>query len=46
MNRVKTLFILDFLADVVPWRSVFHLHPVTPLFFKSDNSKLAQTYFG
>ena len=25
---------------------VFHLHPVTPLSFKSDDSNFVQNYFG
>ena len=37
-----------FLAGVVPGPGgdVFHLHPVTPLAFKSDDSNFVQNYFG
>ena len=35
-----------FLAGVVPGRGVFHLHPVTPLSFNSDDSNFVQNYFG
>ena len=41
-----TLFIPGFLAGVVPGRGVFHLHPVTPLSSKSDDSNFVQNYFG
>ena len=37
-----TLFIPGFLAGVVPERGVFHLHPVTPLSLKSDDSNFVQ----
>ena len=40
-----TLFIPGFLAGVRPGRGVFHLHPVTPLSFKSDDSNFVQNYF-
>ena len=35
-----------FLAGVVPWKGVFHLHPMTPLSLKSDDSNFVQHYFG
>ena len=35
-----------FLAGVVPGGGVFHLHPVTPLSVKSDDSNFVQNYFG
>ena len=35
---------VGFLACVV--RGGFHLHPVTPLSFKSDDSNFVQNYFG
>ena len=45
VSKALTLFIPGFFG----WCStggVFHLHPVTPLFFKSDDSNLAQNYSG
>ena len=36
---------MAFLAGVV-LGGVFHLHPVTPLSFKSDDSNFVQNYFG
>ena len=39
-----TLLIQGFLAGVVP--GAFHLHPVTHLSLKSDDSNFVQNYFG
>ena len=41
-----TLFILGFFGWCSTGRGgVFHLHPGTPLFLKSDNSNFVENYF-
>ena len=41
-----TLFIPGFFGWCSTGKGVFHLHPVTPLSFKSDDSDFVQNYFG
>ena len=46
VSAILTQFILGFLPGVVPGMGVFHLHPATPLSFKSDDSNFVQNSFG
>ena len=48
MSRVNFIITGAFLAGVAPGGGggVFHLHSVTPLPFKSDDSNFVQNYFG
>ena len=41
-----TLFIPGFFGWCSTEEGVFHLHPETPLSFKSDNSDFVQNYVG
>ena len=53
MKMENMVFLTLFIPGFFGWCStegggggVFHLHPVTPLSFKSDNLNFVQNYFG